>query len=131
MRGPVSRSRPFLLPVFDRALVGALRLQRELALGLAHRLVGRPDTAAALPAGSAGLQLEAAHLFLGQRGLREGVILAARQQAPEQTCELASARDDRDRVAAARLDAPVEARDRTGLADGRPTRLDQRVTGAA
>src|SRR5215210_3089493 len=87
-----------LLPVFDGALVGALGLECELALGLAHRVVGRPDAAAALPARSAGLQFEAAHLLLGQRRLREGVVLAAREQTPEQTRQLARAGNDRDRV---------------------------------
>src|SRR5438477_11063848 len=42
------RARASLLPVFDGAFVGALGLQREVAFGLAHRLVGRPDVAAAL-----------------------------------------------------------------------------------
>src|SRR5215218_768520 len=119
-----------LLPVFDCALVGALCLERELAFGLAHRLVGGPDAAATLPALSAGLELEAAHLLLGQRGLREGVILAAREQAPEQARQLACAGDDRDRVSATRPDALIEAGDRAGLAHRRPARLDERVTGA-
>src|SRR5215218_10117982 len=51
-----------LLAVLERALLGALRLARELAFGVAHRLVGRPDAAAALPARGAGGQLEAAPL---------------------------------------------------------------------
>jgi hypothetical protein len=87
MRGPVSHSRP---PVggSDGAFVGALGLEGELAFGMAHRVVGRPDALAALPARRAGLQLEAAHLLGGQRGLREGVVLAAREQAPERTREL-------------------------------------------
>ena len=57
MRGPVSRSRPpcCWLPVVDGALVGALGLEGELAFGVAHRVVGRPDAAAALPARGAGL----------------------------------------------------------------------------
>ena len=102
------------LAVVDRAFVGALGLECELAFGFAHRVVGRPDAAAALPARRAGLQFEAAHLLLGQRRLREGVVLAAREQAPEQACELAGAGDDRDRVPAARLDALIEAGDRPG-----------------
>jgi hypothetical protein len=53
-----------LLAVFDGAFVGALRLVRELAFGLAHRLIGRPYVAGAPPARSAGGQLEAAHLLL-------------------------------------------------------------------
>src|SRR5215208_7166313 len=119
------------LPVFDRAFVGALSLQGELALGLAHRLVGRPDAAPALELGGAGLQLEATHLLLGQRGLREGVVLAAREQAPEQARQLACAGDDRDRVSATRLHALIEAGDRAGLAHRRPARLNEHVTGAA
>ena len=91
MRAPVSRSRPPCcgLPVVDGAFVGALGLEGELAFGLAHRVVGRPDVAAALPARGAGGELEAAHLLLGQRRLGEGVVLAAREQAPEQARELA------------------------------------------
>ena len=50
------------LAVVDGAFVGALGLQGELAFGLAHRVVGRPDAAAALPARSAGGELEAAQL---------------------------------------------------------------------
>jgi len=65
-------------------------LERERAFGVAHRLVSRPDAAAALKLGGAGLQLEAAHLLVGQRGLGERVVLAAGQQTPEQTRELAS-----------------------------------------
>src|SRR4051794_14954595 len=64
-----------LLPVRDGAFVGALGLQRELALGWAHRVVGRPDTAAALMARRAGGELEPAHLLPRQRRLREGVVL--------------------------------------------------------
>src|SRR3712207_7503718 len=47
---PRCRARTHLvgLPVGDGAFVGALGLQRELALGVAHRRVGRPDVAAAL-----------------------------------------------------------------------------------
>src|SRR5215211_6367576 len=126
------RARPRVpLPAFDCALVGALCLERELAFGLAHRLVGGPVAAAALPAPSAGLELEAAHLLLGQRGLREGVVLAAREQTPKQTRQLACAGDDRDRVSATRLDALIEAGDRAGLAHRRPARLNEHVTGAA
>jgi hypothetical protein len=33
-------------------------MKRELAFGLTHRVVGRPDVAAALPARGAGLQFE-------------------------------------------------------------------------
>src|SRR5829696_1169014 len=119
-----------LLPVFDRAFVSALSLEGELALGLAHRLVGRPDAAPALELGGAGLRLEATHLLLRQRGLREGVVLAAREQAPEQARELASAGDDGDRMPAARPDALIEAGDRSRLAHRRPAGLDERVTGA-
>src|SRR3954464_4566532 len=54
-----ARALLLLLPVFDRAFVGALSLEGELAFGLAHRLVGRPDTLAALPARGAGGELEA------------------------------------------------------------------------
>ena len=58
MRGPVSRSRPLGgLAVADGAFVGALGLEREVAFGVAHGVVGRPDVAAALPADGAGLQL--------------------------------------------------------------------------
>ena len=57
-----------LLPVFDRAFVGALSLEGELALGLAHRLVGRPDAAPALELGGAGLQLEARIFFFVNEG---------------------------------------------------------------
>jgi hypothetical protein len=64
-------------------------LERERAFGVAHRVVGRPDALAALVARGAGGELEAAHLLVGQRGLREGVVLAAGQQAPEQARELA------------------------------------------
>src|SRR5215211_5065098 len=46
-----------LLPVVDGALVGALGLQCELALGLSDRVVGRPDTTTALEARGAGPQL--------------------------------------------------------------------------
>jgi hypothetical protein len=80
------------------ALGGALGLEGELVLGVAHRVVGRPDAAAALPARRTGLQFEAAHLLPGQRRLGEGVILAAREQTPEQARELARGGDDRDRV---------------------------------
>src|SRR3954453_6276155 len=83
------RARARLLPVLDGALVGALGLEGELALGLSHSLVGRPDAAAALAARRAGLQFEATHLLLGQRRLGEGVVLAAGEQTPEQTRELA------------------------------------------
>jgi hypothetical protein len=119
MRGPVSRSRPSSAGGLGSCARRRAGLQRELALGLAHRVVGRPNSAAT---SSASLQLEAAHLLLGRR-LREGIVLTARQQAPEQAGELAGAGDDRDRVAAARLDALIEARDRAGLTDGRPARL--------
>src|SRR3954468_19292475 len=78
-----------LLAVFDGAFVGALSLEREFAFGVAHRVVGGPDTVPALPARGAGGELEAAHLLFGQGGLGEGVVLAAGQQAPEQTGELA------------------------------------------
>ena len=51
------RTRALLwLAVFDRALVGALGSERQLAFGLAHRGVGRPDAVAALPGRGAGLQ---------------------------------------------------------------------------
>src|SRR5512133_2553475 len=111
--------------------VGALRLEGELAFGLAHRLVGRPDTVAALSARGAGGELEAAHLLGGQRRLGEGVVLAAGRQAPERTRALACGGDDGDRVTAALPDALIAAADRAGLADGRPARLDERVAGAA
>src|SRR3954454_24932185 len=68
--------------------------------------------------------------LLRQRGLGEGVLLAAAQQTPEQARELARGGDDRDRVPAPRADALVEAGDWAGLADRRPARLDERVTGA-
>jgi hypothetical protein len=106
-------------------------LEREVAFGVAHRQVGRPDVAAALPARGAGGELEAAHLLFGQRRLGVGVILAAREQAPEQARELARRGDDGDRVPALGLDALIEGGDRAGLADGRPARLDERVTRAA
>src|SRR3954453_11899448 len=83
------RARASVLPVLDGALVGALGLEREFAFGLAHRLVGAPDVAAALAARGAGGELEAAHLLGGQRQVGAGVVLAAAEQAPEQTRELA------------------------------------------
>jgi hypothetical protein len=49
-----------LLAAFDRAFVGVLGLQREVAFGLAHRLVGAPDVAAALPTRRAGGEFDAA-----------------------------------------------------------------------
>ena len=132
MRGPMSRSRPSsLLAVFDRAFVGALGLEGEFAFGVGQRVVGRPDVAAALVARGAGGELEAAHLLLGQRRLREGVVLAADQQAPAQPRQLACAGDDGDRVTAMRPHALIEAGDRSGLAHGRPARLDERVARAA
>ena len=51
--------------------------------------VRQPGPIAGFSARRAGVQLEAAHLLLGQRGLCEGVVLAAGEQAPEQTRELA------------------------------------------
>src|SRR3954451_299490 len=63
------RARASLLPILDGAFVGALGLEREVAFGLAHRLVGRPDVASALAALRAGGELEAAHLLGRQRGL--------------------------------------------------------------
>src|SRR5215210_7081734 len=104
-------------------------MQREVTFGLAHHFVGRPDVAAALPARGARGELEAAHLLGRQRRLRERVVLAAGEQTPEQTRELARGGDDRDRVAALGLDARVEGGDRAGLADGRPARLNKRVPG--
>src|SRR5215208_4629918 len=68
-----------LLPVLDGALVGALGLQRDLALCLTHRLIRAPDAAAALQPRSACSELEPAHLLLRERRLREGVVLAASQ----------------------------------------------------
>ena len=62
MRGPLSRSRPsFRLPVGDGALVGALGLQRELALGLTHRLLvlqtPRPPCSLGAPAASSSRRI--------------------------------------------------------------------------
>jgi hypothetical protein len=126
MRDPVSRSRPVLwLAVFDRPLVGALRLEREFAFGVAHRLVGRPDVAGALVARGPGLQFEAAHLLRGQRGLGEGVVLAARQQTPEQTRELAGRWRSSGRGARGRADS----RRRSGRAGGRSTSTPRPVRG--
>jgi hypothetical protein len=49
------RTRALLwLAVFDGAFVGALGLEGEFAFGVAHRVVGRPDAAAALVARGAG-----------------------------------------------------------------------------
>src|SRR5215207_8789189 len=104
--------------VLDRALVGALRLQRELALGLAHRLVGRPDTAAALQAGSAGLQLELAQLAPVKRRAVMGVVLTAREQLPAKHRDLAGDRDGRDLRPAAGLDAMPERAQRARGAFG-------------
>jgi len=56
------------LPVGDVALVGELGLCGERAFGLAHRVVGRPDVAAALPARGAGLQFEAGIFFCVREG---------------------------------------------------------------
>jgi hypothetical protein len=47
-------------------LVGALGLEREFAFGAAHRVIRRPDSAAALVARRASGELEPAELFLGQ-----------------------------------------------------------------
>ena len=119
------------VPVAHAAGVGDLGLARELALGLADGVVGVPDAGGlgrvALVAGG---ELEAAQLLAGQRRLLVGVVLFAREQAPEQAGELACGRDDRDGVAAAGADALVEGVQRAGLADRRPARLDERVAGA-
>src|SRR3954469_2470100 len=93
VRAPVSHPRPpwsaGWLASRRRWLVGELGLFGERAFGLAHRVVRRPDVAAALPARGAGGELEAAHLLGGERGLGVGVVLAAGEQAPEQAGELA------------------------------------------
>jgi hypothetical protein len=49
-----------LRAVFDGALVGALGLEREVAFGVAHRQVGRPDVAGALELRRAGGELDRA-----------------------------------------------------------------------
>jgi hypothetical protein len=65
----------------------------------------------------AGAQFESAELLVGQRRALEGVVLLAREEVPEQDCELACDGDDRDLAAAARADALVERAHRPGGAD--------------
>jgi hypothetical protein len=55
-----------------------------------------------------------------------GLVLAVREQAPEQDCELARDGDDRDPVAAAGADPLIQGVQRAGLVDDRPGRLDER-----
>ena len=94
------------VPVTHGARVGGLGLVGELALGFADGFVGVPDAGglgrvARVPGG----ELEAPQLLAGQRRLGVGVVLLAREQAPEQAGELARGGDNRDRVPAARADA--------------------------
>ena len=56
------------LAILDSAFVGALGLERELAFGVAHRLVGRPDAAAALPAGAPAVSSRRRIFFLVSDG---------------------------------------------------------------
>ena len=119
MRAPVSRSRPPSpsggVAVADGACVGELGLAGEVAFGLADRVVGGPDArCVGAAARRAGGDLQPAQLLLGQRGLGVGVVLVAREQAPEQARELARGGDDRDRVAAAGADALIEGVQRPG-----------------
>ena len=118
------------LPVFDDPLVGGLGLLGELALGLADRDVAAPDPAGRLGVlRRAGGDLQPAQLALGQRRLLVGVVLTAREHAPEQDRELAGGRDDRLAVTAARARAVIEGVQRTGLQDDAPGGLDQRPAG--
>jgi hypothetical protein len=117
--------------VADGARVGGLGLLGELAFGLADRVVGVPDAGGrGCVAAGAGGELEPAQLLARQRRLGVGVVGLAREQAPEQTGELARGRDRGDGVSAAGADALVERVQRTGLADRGPARLDERVAGA-
>ena len=117
--------------VADGARVGDLGLAGELAFGRADGVVGVPDAGGLRRvAGVPGGELEPAQLLFGQRRLGVGVVLFAREQTPAQAGELARGRDDRDGVPAARAHALVEGVQRTGLADGRPACLDQRVARA-
>src|SRR3954454_14336285 len=129
MRAPVSRSRPLPaggLAVADGLGVGLFGLAREVAFGLAHGAVGGPDALAILPARRTRGQFQAAQLLRGQRGLAEGVVLAAPEQDPEQAGELAGRGGDRDLVAAAGAEALIEGVQRAGLADGARAGLNQR-----
>jgi hypothetical protein len=115
------------LPVADHPLVGGLGLLGELAPGLAHPLAGGPHAGSrALQRRGAGGDLEQPQLLGGQRRLPVGVVLAAREQAPEQDRELARRGNDGLAVAAAGADPLVEGAQRPGLTDNAACRLDQR-----
>src|SRR5215216_2607918 len=115
------------LPVGDDSLVGGLGLLGELALCGAHLLARRPGPRRrALQRRRAGADLEQAQLLGRQRGLPVGVVLAAREQRPEQRRELARAGDDGDLVAAAGADPLVERVQWAGLLNDRPGRLNER-----
>ena len=134
MRAPVSRPRPPLLRPAGRrwcvrrraGLAGRARVRPGASPGWCDQM-SRPPWQRGAPAVISRRRI----FLLGQRRLGVGVVLAAREQAPEQAGELAGGGDDRDRVPAAGLDALVERGDRAGLADGRPARFDERVAGAA
>jgi hypothetical protein len=99
----------------------------EFAFCPAHLLPGRPGPGAlALQRRGAGADLDQAQLLGGQRGLLVGLVLAVREQAPEQDRELARDGDDRDPVAAAGADPLIQGVQRAGLVDDRPGRLDER-----
>jgi len=84
------------LPVGHRAPIGDLGLASKLALCLAHGLVRGPDPGLHLALRGAGGELESTDLLARQGGLRVGVVLLAREQAPKQAGELARGGDDRD-----------------------------------
>src|SRR5918995_7363196 len=109
MRAALSRSRPPCSPrpaVGDDRPVAGLGLPGELALWRAHLLARRPGPGRlALVRRRAGADLEQAQLLGRQRRLPVGVVLAARQQAPEQRRELARGGDDGELAAAPAADA--------------------------
>jgi hypothetical protein len=79
------------LPVADRAPVGVLGLRGDRALGVAGLPVAGAVAGAdlALARRCSGGELELSDLAARQRGLSEGVVLLARELAPEATRELA------------------------------------------
>ena len=97
--------------------VGALGLAGEVALGVADRAccaIQTPRPALARR-GAPAVSSSRRSFLARQRGLAEGVVLLAGEQAPEQAGELARGGDDRDLVAAAGADALVEGAQRPGL----------------
>src|SRR4051794_38928733 len=114
------------LAVADGLRVGVLDLRGEIEFGVSEQAVSDPDAAALLPARRAGGDLQPADLLGRQRGLREGVVLLAPEQDPEQACELARGGGDGDLVAVAGADAAVAGAQRAWLADGAPAGLHQR-----